>query len=331
MGVQLSLEPDPRMMNTGDVTSLDSSRARSRSPALLRRRPYFLPHGSALGDLDDGEIRDASVRIECAGVSVPQLRAVAAELGGFAWKKADDIAASMLARAAGVGSRVARLEHAAGGATVPPSCSQVVSDREELASGLSKGSTQPRAMNQEELPTGSSECSRPPLIAPIDVEKSSAMTVTVINSFDSKVLCVASVDISTLGKLFRHHPNSLGLQRKKTTWGFVIPQLLYEHRPVDLRRSPAEQGFLTHSTLVCDSIEVTHIDLFWVVTLFCDREELSSRDSLIWQYVDDLTIRHLASDSYTMQRESLPCGLRRLRLGEAFDQRFDHLVIPSCV
>ena len=177
-----------------------------------------MPHGSALGDLYDGEIRDASVRIECAGVSVPQLRAVAAELGGFAWKKADDIAASMLARAAGVGSRVARLEHAAGGATVPPSWSQVVSDRDELAWGLSKGSTQPRAMNQEELPTGSSECSRPPLIAPIDVEKSSAMTVTVINSFDSKVLCVASVAISTLGKHFIHHLNSLGLQRKKT-WG----------------------------------------------------------------------------------------------------------------
>ena len=49
------------------------------------------------------------------------------------------------------------------------------------------------------------------------------------------------------------------------------------------------------------------------------------------QYVDDLTIRHLASDSYTMQRESLPCGLRRLRLGQEFDQHFDHLVIPSSV
>ena len=76
---------------------------------------------------------------------------------------------------------------------------------------------------------------------------------------------------------------------------------------------------------------MTHLDLFWVVMRFCDGEELFSHDLLTWQYVDDLTIRHLASDSYTMQRESLPCDLRRLRLGEEFDQRFDHLVIPSCV
>ena len=160
------------------------------------------------------------------------------------------------------------------------SWSQVVSDWEELASGPSKGSTQPRAMNQEELPTGTSEGSRPPLVAPMDVEKPSAMTVTVINSFDSKVLCVASVDISTLAKLFIPHLNSLVLQRKKRTWGFVIPQLVFEHRPLDLRHSLAELGFLTHSTIVCDSIEVTHIDLLWVVTHFCDREELSSCDLL---------------------------------------------------
>ena len=73
------------------VSSKSCSRSRSRSSCACLRFGW----GSALRETQDAETQAASRRLEAAGVSARHLRAVAAELGGHAWRNADDIAAAM--------------------------------------------------------------------------------------------------------------------------------------------------------------------------------------------------------------------------------------------
>ena len=76
--------------DAGDRAALVSSRSRSRTRGRSSR--------GRVREIRDAEIQAASLRLESAGVSARQLRAVAAELGGKAWRKADDIAVAMEAR-----------------------------------------------------------------------------------------------------------------------------------------------------------------------------------------------------------------------------------------
>ena len=76
------------------VSSRSCSRSRSRSSRACGRFGW----GSAFREIQDAEIQAASRRLEAAGVSARQLRAVAAELGGYSWRKAGDISAAMETR-----------------------------------------------------------------------------------------------------------------------------------------------------------------------------------------------------------------------------------------
>ena len=84
--------------DAGDRAALVTSRSGSRTLGRSSRAPGRSGWGSALREIRNAEIQAASLRLESDGVSARQLRAVAAELGGKAWRKADDIAVAMEAR-----------------------------------------------------------------------------------------------------------------------------------------------------------------------------------------------------------------------------------------
>ena len=80
--------------NSGDRAAVVSSRSRSRSRSRSSRASGRFGCAGALRGMQEAEIQAASHRLEAVGVSARQLRAVTALLGGYARRKADDIAAA---------------------------------------------------------------------------------------------------------------------------------------------------------------------------------------------------------------------------------------------